>query len=157
LAAVATGAVFPLALSISGLRVHATVVPVAVDSVGALGVPSDPSTLGWWAGGPLPGSATGSTVIDGHVDSAASGAGALFELRNIAVGDTVVITGQGSAVRYRISGVREYHKDVLPAADIFSRTGAPRLVLITCGGPFNTTTRHYRDNIVAFGTPLAGP
>jgi sortase (surface protein transpeptidase) len=145
----------PLSVQIPTLQVKADVVPVTVDSTGSLGVPADPSTLGWWAGGELPGSAAGATVIDGHVDAAATGAGALFELRNIQVGDTVTVTGDGPAVRYRIIGVHEYNKDDLPAAALFTRTGPPRLVLVTCGGPFNEVTHHYRDNIVAFGTPMA--
>lgn len=145
----------PLSVGIPTLHVKADVVPEIVDSTGALGVPVDPSTLGWWAGGALPGSAGGATVIDGHVDAAATGAGALFELRDIHVGDAVTITGDGAAVKYRIIGVHEYNKDDLPAASLFTRTGPPRLVLVTCGGPFDEVTHHYRDNIVAFGTPLA--
>jgi len=37
----------------------------------------------------------------------------------------------------------------LPAA-VFSTTGPARLVLITCGGPFNAAARSYQDNIVVF-------
>jgi hypothetical protein len=145
--------VIPSHLSIAALRVSAVVVAVAVGADGALGVPGDPQTLGWWAGGPLPGAAQGTTVFDGHVDAAATGAGALFELRRIRVGDLVTITGPAGQVRYRIVGVREYDKANLPATGLFTTAGAPRLALITCGGPFNSATHHYRDNIVALGIP----
>lgn len=37
--------------------------------------------------------------------------------------------------------------------ELFTTTGAPRLVLITCGGPFDLATRTYLDNIVVFATP----
>jgi hypothetical protein len=31
-----------------------------------------------------------------------------------------------------------------------------RLVIITCGGPFDYATHHYYDNVVAYGIPLQG-
>jgi hypothetical protein len=32
--------------------------------------------------------------------------------------------------------------------------GRARLVLVTCGGPYNRTTGHYRDNIVVTAVPV---
>jgi hypothetical protein len=37
---------------------------------------------------------------------------------------------------------------------IYSRNGSPRLVLVTCGGPFDVSTGHYRDNIVVTASPV---
>jgi hypothetical protein len=89
----------------------------------------------------------------GHVDSATAGIGALFQLRRLVPGDLVVVQGGGGgAVQYTITGLREYHKATLPASQIFTRNGIARLVMITCGGPFNAQSGHYRDNIVAYGT-----
>jgi len=153
-AAAPTGSL-PLRLRVEQLHVDAPVVPVVVAADGALGVPADPRTVGWWAGGPLPGSLAGTAVLDGHVDSAAAGPGALFELRRVTVGDTVTVSGDNTPVTYRITGVREYDKGELPASGLFVRTGAPRLALVTCGGPFDAGSRHYRDNIVAFGVPVS--
>jgi hypothetical protein len=144
----------PVRVSFRQLQVTAPIVPVTVSPQGALAVPDNPRTVGWWAGGPAPGSAHGTVVLDGHVDSATAGAGTLFRLRNVLVGDTVTLAGSPSSVTYRVTGVREYHKSSLPAATLFSREGAPRLVMITCGGPFDRRTRHYRDNVVAFAVPV---
>lgn len=30
-----------------------------------------------------------------------------------------------------------------------------RLVLITCGGPFDRRTRHYRDNVIVYASPVS--
>jgi hypothetical protein len=38
-------------------------------------------------------------------------------------------------------------------AEAFDRIGRARLVLITCGGPFDPSTGNYRDNIVAYAVP----
>ena len=48
--------------------------------------------------------------------------------------------------------VRTYGKDDLPAS-IFARSGRERLVLVTCGGPFDSRTHHYSDNIVVYAVP----
>jgi hypothetical protein len=39
----------------------------------------------------------------------------------------------------------------------FARDGAVRLTLITCGGPFDQDTRHYRDNVVVTAVPESSP
>lgn len=146
--------VLPGALTIPALGIAAAVTPVTVSAGGSLDVPGDPKVLGWWAGGALPGSATGTVVVDGHVDSAQSGAGSLFKLRDLQIGEKVVISGPGKSVTYQVTGVQEYHKGALPSANLFTRSGPPRLLLVTCGGPFNTATRHYRDDIVAAAAPI---
>jgi rhodanese-related sulfurtransferase len=38
---------------------------------------------------------------------------------------------------------------------VFGQGNAARLVLVTCGGKFNASTRHYTDNIVVVGLPQA--
>ena len=53
---------------------------------------------------------------------------------------------------YVVQAVRSYPKAALPV-EVFDRSGAPRLVLITCGGSFDRRTRHYADNIVAYAVP----
>ena len=44
-------------------------------------------------------------------------------------------------------------KGALPDS-IYTRTGSPKLVLVTCGGPFDAKIGHYRDNIIVTATPL---
>jgi hypothetical protein len=136
-----------------GVRAH---VQHVVPTDGALGVPDNPAEVGWWTGSVPAGSSAGSTVIDGHVDSAVTGPGALFHLTELAAGDPILVTASsGLVVRYRVSGRRVYLKHQGLPAELFATTGPPRLVLITCGGPFNSTARSYEDNIVIFGTPTA--
>jgi hypothetical protein len=43
----------------------------------------------------------------------------------------------------------------LLAAAVFSRQVVPRLVIITCGGPFDAATGHYLDYIVACAVPAS--
>jgi hypothetical protein len=142
-----------VALSIPVLGVRASVLPVANDN-GTLGVPDDPAQVGWWSASALAGAATGTVVLDGHVDSAASGPGALFRLAALKANDPITLTtGTGQTRRYTVTGRRVYAKAGGLPADIFDQRGPARLVLISCGGPFDRSAGSYLDNIVVFAAP----
>ena len=82
-----------------------------------------------------------------------AGPGAFYSLHEAREGDAVRIrTADGRTFTYRVTAVRSYRKNALPAS-IFSSAGRPRLVLVTCGGPFNPSTGHYRDNVVLTAVP----
>ena len=144
----------PVRVDIPALGVRAVVLPVrAVD--GVLGVPADPQQLGWWADGARVGAPTGTVAIDGHVDSAATGAGALFHLTDLQAGAAVrVMTASGQVQRYVVVARRTFLKRQGLPADLFRTDGPARLVLITCGGPFDPTARSYLDNVVVFAVPV---
>lgn len=138
----------PTRLAIPAAALDATVVPVTV-AAGALGVPDDVHTLGWWNGGPSPGAPHGTVVIDGHVDSARQGLGALAAASRLKLGEAIQVSTAHGLLTYQVQAIRTYRKDTLPAA-LFNPAGPPLLALITCGGPFDPATRHYRDNIVIY-------
>jgi LPXTG-site transpeptidase (sortase) family protein len=95
-------------------------------------------------------------LISGHVDSAKAGAGAFNALKRAQVGDRAQVrTANGRTFTYRVVSVRTYRKRSLPA-DIYSLRGRERLVLVTCGGPFNAAIGHYRDNIVVTAVRVRG-
>jgi hypothetical protein len=144
----------PSRLRLPRLGVDAPVVPVSVAATGLLAVPDDPRTLGWWSGGAAPGGAAGSVVIDGHVDSASKGLGALSQLSHVRPGDEVTVAGRaGRTVGYTVVALRRYAKTALPAAEVFAQDVRPRLVVVTCGGTFDPGTRHYADNVVVYAVP----
>jgi hypothetical protein len=147
------GAGAPVTLVIPSQQVRASVVPV-INAGGILQVPDDPAQVGWWSASAPAGSSRGSVVIDGHVDSATSGPGALFRLDGLRVADRIELTtGTGAVRTYAVTGRRVYQKAAGLPADIFDQLGAPRLVLISCGGPFDSTAGSYLDNIVVFAAP----
>ena len=49
--------------------------------------------------------------------------------------------------------VKRMRKAKLPV-NVYARTGKARLVLVTCGGPFDRRSGHYKDNIVVTAVPL---
>jgi len=149
-ARVAPGVV-PATVSIRG--VDAPVVPVSTAPDGSLTLPEEPTTVGWWSPGALPGSGSGSVVLAGHVDSRVAGLGTFAVLHELGVGERITLRdNDGRDIIYDVVARREYHKAELPP-DLFTRTGAARLVLITCGGRFDPAARRYDDNVVVFATP----
>jgi hypothetical protein len=142
-------------LRLPTLQVSAPVTEVRVRSDGALEVPARPNQVGWWADGAAPGSGRGSVVIDGHVDSARYGRGAFFRLRDLDEGDPVeIISATGERSTYAVTARRQFPKNELPWAEVFSQEGPERLVLVTCGGDFDRARRSYTDNVVVFAEPV---
>ena len=122
---------------------------------GDIEVPEEVDRLGWYRFGPGLNAEKGSIVVTGHVDSAAQGKGAFFKLEKLSPGDKVTVTGtDGGSREFEVVARERYAKTKIPLERYFARDGAPRLTLITCGGPFDATTRHYRDNIVVTARPL---
>jgi hypothetical protein len=149
--------VAPARLRIPGLKLDATVAAVGVDAeTGEFDVPPSVDRVGWYRFGPGVTATAGSIVVAGHVDSADQGKGAFFRLSSLEPGDTMTLTGpDGKDRAFSVVARERYRKTRIPLDKYFARDGAPRLTLITCGGPFDSTTRHYRDNIVVTAEPVS--
>jgi hypothetical protein len=95
-------------------------------------------------------------VVAGHLDSPTDPAGYLAGLSGMVPGDLVELSDGEERQRYRV--VRNY---LLPAADLSSRSDLfaqqrrHRLLLITCGGPYDEVRGRYRDNRVVEAVPVA--
>lgn len=142
----------PTALAVPALGVDgAPVVPVGVERGGAMEVPGV-AEVGWYHHGPRPGEAQGSAVLAAHV--AYDGADGVFRrLGDLAAGDGVEVRfADGSTRRFVVEDMSRHPKSELPA-DVFARDGAPRLVLVTCGGEFDVEARSYEDNVVVRARP----
>ena len=154
---VASRARMPLAAPGARLTIPRVSVDAPIVAVGApnrvLDIPLDPHTLGWWDGGAVPGSGHGSIVIAGHINYAGV-TGALAVLPDLKLGDTVTLSRAGHTLTYSVRAVRIYDKGQGLPASAFSQSTPEQLVLITCGGPFDSSTGNYEDNIVAYATPV---
>jgi hypothetical protein len=144
----------PVHLRIDRIGVDHPIVPVGLETDGTMEIPEDVLELGWYEPGVRPGE-DGSAVLSGHVDSRTQGRGAFFELGRLDVDDLVVVTTRdGSEQQWRVVARTRYPKDELPIEELFVWGGdEQRLVLITCGGDFDRSTRHYTDNVVVHAVP----
>jgi LPXTG-site transpeptidase (sortase) family protein len=120
-----------------------------------MALPEDPATAGWYRYGAAPGSRQGATVVAAHVDSKKYGVGPLAGLGSLRKGDPIELVVGRVKYRYSVTQVSIIDKDRLDVAGLFSLTGPERLHIVTCGGEFDTTTRHYNDNVVAVAVRTA--
>ena len=145
----------PTRIRLPSIGIDASIVNVGLEDDGGMEIPHDVSTTGWYELGVAPGAASGTAVISGHVDSREQGRGAFWDLRRMDVDDIVTVDhADGSTSEWRVVARTSYAKDQLPIADIFTRFGEPRLVLITCDGYFDRDARSYSDNVVVYTVPV---
>ena len=142
----ATGA--PIRISIPAIGVDARVVAVGLRSDGAMEVPAV-GLAGWYDRGPRPGE-PGPAVIIGHVDST-NGPAVFYRLRQLRRGERILVgLAGGATTAFTVETVEQQPKSALPVDRIWNRTSKPVLRLITCGGSFDRTSGHYRDNVIVY-------
>lgn len=146
----------PVRIIIPSLKVNAPVTLLGPAAGGSIQVPplANHNLTGWYDKSVMPGQ-DGTSVILGHVDSY-TGPSVFYDIRYLVPGELVnVVRANGSIATFAVDGVREVAKATFPSRDIYGNTSYPGLRLITCGGPFNTASRQYLDNIVVY-THLIG-
>ncbi len=143
----------PVSVSLERIGVQsADVLGVGIEPNGEMEVPP-PLDVGWYEYGPSPGE-TGSAVLAGHIASEGID-GAFRYLDRMEIGDVVEVGyDDGSVTRFEVTDLVQYDKYSLPFDDVFAEEGDPQLVLITCGGDFNSEARSYEDNVVVYATPI---
>ncbi len=148
-------AVAPVRVTIPSLGVDSGLDALGIETDGTIAVPNRFDRAGWFTGAPAPGQA-GPAVILGHVDSW-TGPAVFFRLRQIVPGASVVVArANGSHVSFRVTGLETVPKGAFPSAAVYGPVPDAELRLITCGGPFDARTGHYRDNVVVFASAVAG-
>jgi Sortase domain len=141
----------PVRIIIPSLRVDAPVTRLGLAADGSVQVPplANHNLAGWFDRSVTPGQ-DGTSIILGHVDSF-TGPSVFFAIKNLTRGEQVdVVRANGSTAVFSVDGVQEVAKATFPSALIYGNTRYPGLRLITCGGPFDTATRQYLDNIVVY-------
>ena len=139
----------PVRLVMPDLSIDMSVEPHGLDDVGEMSLPVSPFTAGWYAYGSAPDSVQGSTVIAAHVDSLPEGKGPFSRLRDAVAGMTITVIDElGIEHVYRVTEVERIAKAEVPLNRVFTGVGEPHLVLVTCGGEWNSQASSYRDNYI---------
>ncbi|MFP8958968.1 class F sortase [Streptomyces nanhaiensis] len=141
-------------LTLAAVGLDAAVVPVEVGTDGSLAVPGDGNAAGWWKDTAMPGSRRGSVVIAGHLDTR-RGAAVFAPLVRAKPGDVVTVATVSGTVDYRVRAVTVRRGSALPI-EFTTTTGPPRLVLVTCIGPYREGSG-YRDRLYIDAAPAPGP
>jgi Sortase domain len=124
---------------------------------GELLLPRNVNRAGWWDGASRLGDPYGSVVIAAHVDSWTQGTGPFVEILSLHVGSIVKVQSADLRETFRVTSAGLVPKPSLNARSYaYSSHGPSRLVLITCGGPWDAV-HSYHDNMVVVATPISGP
>lgn len=118
-------------------------------------IPEDISKVGWYKYGATPGSNGGSTILVSHRDGLGPEPGAFYKLETLKVGDKVLISHNNYTIKYSIVDVFLVKKSELfkKSNIIFDDDGAPKLVMITCGGGYDFEESSYRKNVIVIAKP----
>jgi sortase A len=142
----------PAHLSIPSLAIDASVQNVGIAKSGNMAVPTNYTDVGWYKYGPGPGE-PGNMVFDGHVDNGFSLPGVFKKLNTITKGSDIFIeTGKGVKYHYTVTEVSLYPYKSVPTQKIFTKSGEPGLVLITCDGAWIQGEKTYNTRLVVYAT-----
>jgi sortase (surface protein transpeptidase) len=137
----------PVRLRIPSIRVRTDLQHLGLAADGTVAAPDEWQTAGWYEKGPRPGQ-PGPAVIVGHVDSK-TGPAVFYRLPELRPGAKVLVDlANGRTVTFTVTGHQQVAKSQFPADLVYSPTLQTILRLVTCGGTFDASTGHYRDNII---------
>lgn len=140
----------PLTLALPGQGVSADITEATVENA-VLEPPRNVAQVGIWTDGAHLDSATGTTLLVGHVDYIGQGDGALHNLIGMKPGDVIVTTdAKGEPTEWSVTEVTTRPKESGVDPAVFVGTEGPRmLALVTCGGSIEQTDRggSYTDNV----------
>jgi sortase (surface protein transpeptidase) len=140
----------PVRLQVPVIGVDANLMKLGLDPDGTMSVPPGAFPAGWYVFSPTPGE-IGPSVISGHVDY--NGPGVFQQLHLLKAGDMVTVTRQdGSTPQFKVTRVLTVPKAQFPSSVVYGPIGYAGLRLVTCGGPFDSSTGHYVDNVIVFTT-----
>jgi hypothetical protein len=81
--------------------------------------------------------------------------GAFLRLNELQAGATVRVTAvSGRVAAYTVTRRLMLPQSALARSGLLSQQGAPELVMISCGGAYDTATHLYLDNIVIVAAPV---
>jgi LPXTG-site transpeptidase (sortase) family protein len=106
--------------------------------------------VGWYAAGPHP-SEHGSAVIDGHLDRPGGYPAVFWRLRQIQIGDVVLVKNNGGkTLHFHVTRIALYAPQDAPIQDIFGNGGGTYLNLITCAGDWIPDQHQTNQRLVVY-------
>jgi LPXTG-site transpeptidase (sortase) family protein len=146
----------PVRLIIPAIAINASVEDVGAQANADLATPSQNPwvDVGWYNLGPRPGE-RGSAVIDGHLDRPGGFPAVFWYLRDLHVGDEVLVKNSSEkTLRFQVTRIELYAPQDAPIQDIFGNSGGTFLNLITCAGDWIPSQHQTNLRLVVY-TSLA--
>ena len=146
----------PTLLEMPTVGIAAPVESVGLTSDGAMDVPQDWMSVGWYAQGTRPGE-VGNAVMAGHLDTSSGRPAVFWDLDKLAPGDEIAVTyanGDRYVFVVQRSQVFDHDAEGPVIQQIFAPDYTANLNLITCDGPWDGGLATYPKRLVVY-TSLA--
>ncbi len=141
--------VAPDGVRIPAIGVDAPLIPLGLNPDRTLAVPTKAKIAGWYTGAPTPGE-VGPAIVVGHVDWRGE-LGVFKRLDQLRPGDQVEFSsGDDVTTTFAVTRSERVSKEAFPTQRVYGDTAGPELRLITCGGVFDRSSGHYRDNVIVY-------
>lgn len=139
----------PVSVSIPSIGVQTKLIKLGLNADRSLQVPKNYSVAGWYTKGGAPGDIAPAVIV-GHYDSV-NGPAVFYRLAQVLPDAAIQVRrADGSVATFTVDRVRRFSKGKFPTDQVYGAVDRPELRLITCGGSFDHSTGHYRDNYVVF-------
>jgi sortase (surface protein transpeptidase) len=145
----------PISLAIDAIGVNARIIPVGLDVDNHIALPEDVHIVGWFQNSASLNiyQSAYNLIITGHYDSQ-TGKAVFHHLNDLKIGTPLTITDQaGYLHQFHTTAINEYSLSSFPLESIFTATNQPQLILITCGGTFDPSTKNYSHRTVVYASP----
>lgn len=142
----------PVKIRIPRVHIRSRIVPIHLDMNGALGI-SDCYDVGWLRSGPRPGE-VGTALLIGHVDTEDGKPAIFFRLRELQLGDKILIRDATRAKRTFIIthiGTCAWN-DPKHLQLLLRQTPVASVCLATCHGTWNEDIQEYSDRLIVRAT-----
>lgn len=138
-----------------GLDMAVTALGLAADGSMALNERAD--TAAWYKYGAAPGERDGAALIAAHAASEADGVGPFSRLAKLQMGDSVMVTmSDGSEQPFTVVKREQVSKQAVDY-DAITTESPGMLILVTCGGKWDSRNRHYDDNVIVWAVSTQVP
>lgn len=140
----------PKKISVPLYGIYGDIQEVGLTASGAMGVPSNFISAGWFKLGARPGE-NGNAVIAGHLDTYSGKGGIFWNLNKMKKGDYVYVTDENNnKMRFQVIKSVLYDDENAPMSEIFGPNSKAHLNLITCDGAWNQGKKSYDKRLVVF-------
>jgi sortase A len=137
----------PVRLIVPKLSIDTTIEPVSVNANNVMEVPDGWDKAGWYTRAVKPGE-VGTAVIVGHYDDQTGAPAIFYYLKNLQIGDQIiVVNADGEQLVFSVNNKSNAPFDSL-IEDLLNNDNNKNLILITCGGWWNSATHNYSERLV---------
>lgn len=138
----------PIRIKAPSTGIDAEIIEVGVTADGTLEAPTDWAKVGWYTNSAKPG-LKGNVIIDGHYDTNTGAPAAFWNLKNLSLGDKVVVVDEyGVEHEYTVTELIHVSINDTDRLEKLNKHSGRTLTLITCGGFWNPTVGTYDERLI---------